>query len=330
MTAKTMFGFNKNKSTESPPEEPKQGLFASLKNKLGKTRSNLTSGIADIFLGKKQIDDDLLEQLEDQLLMSDVGIEATQRIIERLTEALARKELADDDSVFATLRVAMQDILAVSDHPLEIDASKKPFVILMTGINGAGKTTTIGKLAQQFKQQGFSVMLAAGDTFRAAAVEQLQSWGERIDVPVIAQGSGADAASVIFDALQSAQSHQIDILIADTAGRLHTQNNLMNELEKIKRVMKKLDPEAPHETMLVLDSGTGQNALAQAKSFHDTLELSGITLTKLDGTAKGGIVFSIAEQMKLPIRYIGVGESAEDLRPFNAENFTRALLEREA
>lgn len=330
MTAKTMFGFNKNKSTESPQEEPKQGLFASLKNKLGKTRSNLTSGIADIFLGKKQIDDDLLEQLEDQLLMSDVGIEATQRIIERLTEALARKELADDDSVFATLRVAMQDILAVSDHPLEIDASKKPFVILMTGINGAGKTTTIGKLAQQFKQQGFSVMLAAGDTFRAAAVEQLQSWGERIDVPVIAQGSGADAASVIFDALQSAQSHQIDILIADTAGRLHTQNNLMNELEKIKRVMKKLDPEAPHETMLVLDSGTGQNALAQAKSFHDTLELSGITLTKLDGTAKGGIVFSIAEQMKLPIRYIGVGESAEDLRPFNAENFTRALLEREA
>jgi fused signal recognition particle receptor len=325
-----MFGFKKNKPQEPAEKVEKQGLFGSLKNKLVKTRNNLTSGIADIFLGKKQIDDELLEELEDQLLMSDVGIEATQKIIERLTQALARKELSDSDSVFQTLDNAMQEILAVSDQALQIDGAKKPFVILMAGINGAGKTTTIGKLAQKFKQQGLSVMLAAGDTFRAAAVEQLQTWGERMDVPVISQGSGADAASVIYDALQSAQARQIDVLIADTAGRLHTQSNLMSELEKIVRVMKKLDPEAPHETMLVLDSGTGQNALAQAKSFNETLGLTGITLTKLDGTAKGGIVFSIAEQMKLPIRFIGVGESAEDLRPFNAAEFTRALLAREA
>jgi fused signal recognition particle receptor len=324
-----MFGFKKNKHPENTAPESKGGLFSSLKSRLLKTRSNLTAGIADIFLGKKQIDDDLMEQLEDQLLMADVGIQATRQITAKLAESLARKELKDGDSIFAALENAMFEILAVSDQPLEIDLSRKPFVILMTGINGAGKTTTIGKLAQQFKQQGLSVMLAAGDTFRAAAVEQLQSWGQRIDIPVISQGNGADSASVIFDALQSAQSRNIDILIADTAGRLHTQHNLMNELEKITRVMKKLDPEAPHETMLVLDAGTGQNALAQAKSFNDALKISGITLTKLDGTAKGGIVFSIAEQMKLPIRYIGVGESAQDLRVFNAKEFTQALLDRE-
>lgn len=324
-----MFGFKKNKASNTSAPENREGLFSSLKSRLLKTRSNLTDGIAGIFLGKKQIDDELLEQLEDQLLMADVGIQATQQITAKLSESLARNELKDNDSIYQALENAMQEILSVSDQPLVIDSTKKPFVILMAGINGAGKTTTIGKLAQQFKQQGLSVMLAAGDTFRAAAVEQLQSWGQRINIPVISQGTGADAASVIYDALQSAQSRNIDVLIADTAGRLHTQNNLMSELEKITRVMKKLDSEAPHETMLVLDSGTGQNALAQAKSFDDTLKLTGITLTKLDGTAKGGIVFSIAAQMKLPIRYIGVGESAEDLRVFDAREFTHALLDRE-
>ncbi|MCP4076155.1 MAG: signal recognition particle-docking protein FtsY [Gammaproteobacteria bacterium] len=324
-----MFGFKKTntKSEKDPVNKP--GLFSSLKSKLSKTRASFTSGISDIFLGKKEIDEELLEQLEDQLLMADVGIEATQKITANLTDALARNQLKDNDSVFSSLETAMQEILSVISEPLQIDTQKKPFVILMIGINGAGKTTTIGKLAQQFKEQGLSVMLAAGDTFRAAAVEQLQTWGERLDLPVVSQGNGADSASVIYDALQSARSRNIDILIADTAGRLHTQNNLMNELEKIKRVMAKLDPEAPHETMLVLDSGTGQNALAQAKSFHEKLNITGITLTKLDGTAKGGIVFSLAQQMQTPIRYIGVGETAQDLRVFNSEEFIRALLDRD-
>jgi fused signal recognition particle receptor len=328
-----MFGFKKNNPAKTGKEtvqpEKKQGLFASLKSKLGKTRSNLTSGIADIFLGKKRIDDDLMEQLEDQLLMSDVGMEATQQIIQKITVSLGRNEITDDNAVFKALDQAMQEILEVSNHPLRINPEHKPFVILMTGINGAGKTTTIGKLAQKFSDQGLNVMLAAGDTFRAAAVEQLQSWGQRLNIPVISQGSGADAASVIYDALQAAQSRGIDVLIADTAGRLHTQDNLMNELEKIKRVMGKLDPSAPHETLLVLDSGTGQNALSQAKSFNDAIGIDGIVLTKLDGTAKGGIVFSIAEKMKLPIRFIGVGETAADLREFNADEFTKALLARE-
>lgn len=329
MTPKFMFGFKKNKPEVNPDKENNSGLFSSLKNKLFKTRSTLTAGIANIFMGKKHIDDELLEQLEDQLLMADVGIQATQQITASLTEALSRQEIDDNETIFKSLETAMLDILSVSNQPLIIDPDKKPFVILMTGINGAGKTTTIGKLAKKFKQQGLKVMLAAGDTFRAAAVEQLQSWGQSMDIPVISQGKGSDAASVIYDALQSARSRDIDVLIADTAGRLHTQNNLMSELEKIKRVMKKIDPEAPHETMLVLDAGTGQNALAQARSFNDTLELSGITLTKLDGTAKGGMVFSIAKQMKLPIRYIGVGESADDLRVFDAKEFTSALLARE-
>ena len=324
-----MFGFKKNKPDESAEKNSRGGLFSSLKQRLAKTRSNLTAGLGDILLGKKRIDDDLIEQLEDQLLMADVGIQATQQITEKLNASLSRRELDDESVIFQTLEQAMNEILQASDAPLQVDPGKKPFVILMVGINGAGKTTTIGKLAQKFKQQGLSVMLAAGDTFRAAAVEQLQTWGQRLDVPVIAQGSGADAASVIYDALQSAQSRGIDVLIADTAGRLHTQDNLMNELEKIQRVMRKLDPEAPHEAMLVLDAGTGQNALAQAQSFHQTLQLTGITLTKLDGTAKGGIVFSIAEQTRLPIRFIGVGETADDLRVFHAEEFTKALLARE-
>lgn len=324
-----MFGFKKTKTISENDPQQKPGLFSSLKAKLSKTRANFTSGISNIFLGQKKIDTELLEQLEDQLLMADVGIEATQKITGHLTDALSRNQLNNDESVFQALESSMQEILAVTNQPLHIDQQKKPFVILMTGINGAGKTTTIGKLTQQFKEQGLSVMLAAGDTFRAAAVEQLQAWGERLDVPVISQGNGADAASVIFDALQSAQSRNIDVLIADTAGRLHTQNNLMNELEKIKRVMSKLDPEAPHETMLVLDSGTGQNALAQAKSFHEKLGITGITLTKLDGTAKGGIVFSLAQQMKIPIRFIGVGETSQDLRVFDSTEFIKALLDRD-
>ncbi|MDH3631698.1 MAG: signal recognition particle-docking protein FtsY [Gammaproteobacteria bacterium] len=318
-----MFGF---KSAGKNEEEAPTGLFTSLRQRLTKTRENLSNGLADLLLGKKQIDDELLEQLEDQLLMADVGIQATQKITSRLTESLQRKQLGDSDSLLGALKNTMTEILAPCAIPLSIDTSKKPFVILMVGVNGAGKTTTVGKLAQQFKNQGLKVMLAAGDTFRAAAVEQLQTWGDRLEVPVIKQGQGADSASVIFDALQSAQAREIDVLIADTAGRLHTQSSLMDELEKIKRVMSKLDPEAPQETLLVLDSGTGQNALAQASNFSDTIGISGIILTKLDGTAKGGMIFSVAEHLQTPIRYIGVGESVDDLRPFDNAEFVEALL----
>jgi fused signal recognition particle receptor len=318
-----MFGF---KSASKKDDEKATGLFASLRQRLSKTRENLSSGLADLLLGKKQIDDELLEQLEDQLLMADVGMQATQKITSQLTQGLARKQLADNDSLIAALKRTMVEILAPCTLPLQIDPGKKPFVILMVGVNGAGKTTTVGKLAQQFKNQGLNVMLAAGDTFRAAAVEQLQSWGDRLDIPVIKQGQGADSASVIFDALQSAQARGMDVLIADTAGRLHTQMSLMDELEKIKRVMAKLDPEAPHETLLVLDAVTGQNALAQASHFRDSVGITGLVLTKLDGTAKGGMIFSVAEQLQTPIRYIGVGETVNDLRPFDHQEFVDALL----
>ena len=318
-----MFGF---KSASKSDTEKTTGLFASLRQRLSRTRENLSSGLADLLLGKKQIDDDLLEQLEDQLLMADVGMQATQKITSRLTQSLARKQLADNDSLIAALKRTMAEILEPCAQPLQIDPGKKPFVILMVGVNGAGKTTTVGKLAQQFKSQGLKVMLAAGDTFRAAAVEQLQTWGDRLDIPVIKQGQGADSASVIFDALQSAQARGIDVLIADTAGRLHTQMSLMDELEKIKRVMAKLDPEAPHETLLVLDAVTGQNALVQASHFRDSVGITGLVLTKLDGTAKGGMIFSVAEQLQTPIRYIGVGETVNDLRPFNHQEFVDALL----
>ena len=349
-----MFGFKKSppKTDKSAPEEQsvrdpslqenlptptsdneaksETGLFASLRQRLNKTRTRLSSGLANIFLGKKFIDDELLEELEDQLLMADVGLKATQKITAHLTESLGRKELKDSQQLVNALKQSMSDLLQPCAVPLDIDKAAEqrsgPFVILMVGINGAGKTTTVGKLAQKFSQQGKRVMLAAGDTFRAAAVEQLQSWGERLDVPVIKQGQGADSASVIFDALQSAKARNIDVLIADTAGRLHTQNNLMDELEKIKRVMAKIDPQAPHETLLVLDSGTGQNALTQAEQFKQSIGIDGIILTKLDGTAKGGMIFSVAEQLALPIRFIGVGESAEDLRPFNSDDFVEALL----
>jgi fused signal recognition particle receptor len=321
-----MFGFKSSQKNNDAVEQKPQGLLASLKQRLSKTRASLSSGLASIFLGKKQIDDELLEQLEDQLLMADVGIQATQKITAGLVEAASRDQLKDSQSLLAVLKQSMADILSPGTKPLVIDKQHRPFVILMIGVNGAGKTTTVGKLAQQFKSQGLRVMLAAGDTFRAAAVEQLQSWGDRLDIPVIKQGQGADSASVIFDALKSAQVRDIDVLIADTAGRLHTQNNLMDELEKIKRVMSKLDPSAPHETMLVLDAGTGQNALSQATHFKQAIGVTGITLTKLDGTAKGGMIFSVCEQLNLPIRYIGIGESADDLRVFNDSEFVDALL----
>ncbi|MCP4766400.1 MAG: signal recognition particle-docking protein FtsY [Gammaproteobacteria bacterium] len=318
-----MFGFKSDRKNDAPEAT---GLFASLRQRLSKTRENLSSGLADLLLGKKQIDDELLEGLEDQLLMADVGVQATQKITSRLTESLKRRQLSDSESLMGALKQTMAEILDPCSAPLQIDPAKRPFVILMIGVNGAGKTTTVGKLAQQFKNQGLKVMLAAGDTFRAAAVEQLQTWGERLDVPVVNQGQGADSASVIFDALQSAQARDIDVLIADTAGRLHTQLGLMDELEKIKRVMAKLDPEAPHETLLVLDAGTGQNALPQASKFRETVGVSGLVLTKLDGTAKGGMIFSVAEQLQTPIRYIGVGETVNDLRPFDHEEFVDALL----
>ena len=307
-------------------DSKKPGFFARIRQGLSKTRSGLTDGLANLLLGKKEIDEDLLEELETQLIMADVGVEATQSIMQRLTDRVSRKELKDSDALYEALIAELQDTLNAVQAPLEIDASHKPYVILMVGINGVGKTTTIGKLAKQFQNQGKSVMLAAGDTFRAAAVEQLQVWGERNNVPVIAQHTGADSASVLFDALQAAQARKADILIADTAGRLHNKDNLMQELEKVVRVMKKLDDSAPHEVMLVLDAGTGQNAINQAKQFQQAVGVTGLTLTKLDGTAKGGIIFALAKQFGLPVRFIGVGEGIDDLRPFNADEFTRALF----
>ena len=323
-----MFGFGKNKKSDDENNE-KKSFFSRLKSGLSRTRSNFTKSLTNLVLGRKTIDDELLEEIETLLLTSDVGMEATQEIISDLTARLERQQLSDDNALFDALKEVMLQILQPSNQPLMIDEQKKPYVILMVGINGVGKTTTIGKLAQKYKQEGKSVMLAAGDTFRAAAVEQLQSWGKRNDVPVIAQQSGADSAAVIFDALEAAKARNIDVLIADTAGRLHTQNNLMEELKKIRRVMGKLDKEAPHEVMLVVDAGTGQNALAQASQFNEAVEVTGITLTKLDGTAKGGIMFAIAKKLGIPIRFIGIGENIDDLRQFDAEEFVTALLSRE-
>ncbi len=309
-------------------ERPKkEGFFSRLKKGLLKTRQNLGSGFMGLFRGKK-IDDELFEELEEQLLIADVGMDTTSKIINSLTQHASRKDLKDAESLYGKLREEMGDILNKVDKPLNIEG-KKPFVILMVGVNGVGKTTTIGKLARQYQAEGKSVMLAAGDTFRAAAVEQLQVWGERNHIPVIAQHTGADPASVIFDAIQSAQAKGVDVLIADTAGRLQNKSHLMEELKKIVRVMKKLDEEAPHEVMLTLDASTGQNAVSQAKLFNETVGLTGLTLTKLDGTAKGGVIFSIADQFGIPIRYIGVGEDIEDLRPFKADDFIEALFARE-
>lgn len=309
-------------------EKPtKEGFFARLKRSLLKTKENLGSGFISLFRGKK-IDDDLFEELEEQLLIADVGVETTRKIITNLTEGASRKQLRDAEALYGLLKDEMGEILAKVDEPLNIEG-KTPFVILMVGVNGVGKTTTIGKLARQFEQQGKSVMLAAGDTFRAAAVEQLQVWGQRNNIPVIAQHTGADSASVIFDAIQAAKSRNVDVLIADTAGRLQNKSHLMEELKKIVRVMKKLDEDAPHEIMLTIDASTGQNAISQAKLFHEAVGLTGIALTKLDGTAKGGVIFSVADQFGIPIRYIGVGERIEDLRPFKADDFIEALFARE-
>ena len=339
-----VFGFGKKKSpddkqpdtaqepapaaerTEETPAS-KQGMFTRLREKLGRTRSNLTDGLANLLLGRKQIDDDLLEELETLLLTADVGIDATQRVIGDITGKVKRKELSDPEKLNNILKQELMRILADASGEEQQPAAGRPRVILMVGINGAGKTTTIGKLAKKFQADGRSVMLAAGDTFRAAAVEQLQAWGERNSVPVIAQHTGADSASVIYDAVEAATARRMDVLIADTAGRLHTKTNLMDELAKIVRVMKKVDPDAPHEVMLVVDGGTGQNALQQAIQFNEAVGLTGITITKLDGTAKGGILFAIADKLKVPIRYIGVGEGIDDLRPFDAREFIDALFE---
>lgn len=303
------------------------GFFSRLRLGLSKTRHQLGDGIGRLLLGKKEINADLLEELETLLLSADLGIETTQAILEKLTDKMARHHLADGDALFAALKIHLQDILLAVAQPLiPVTTNKSPFVILMVGVNGAGKTTTIGKLAKQYQQAGKKVMLAAGDTFRAAAVEQLHVWGERNQIAVVAQHTGADSASVIFDALTAAKARNVDILIADTAGRLHTQNNLMDELKKIKRVLHKLDPDAPHEIMLVLDASIGQNALSQAIKFNQAVGLTGITMTKLDGTAKGGIVFAIAKQLGIPFRYLGIGEAIDDLRAFDASQFVNALF----
>ena len=315
-----------------PPPAPVEekparlGFFARLKQGLAKTSASIGEGMASLFLGKKAIDDDLLDELETRLLTADVGVEATSAIMQNLTKRVSRKELADSDALYRALQEELAAILRPVEQPLLIEAGKQPYVILVVGVNGAGKTTTIGKLAKKLQDEGKKVMLAAGDTFRAAAVEQLQVWGERNRIPVIAQHTGADSASVIFDAVQAAKARGIDVLIADTAGRLHTKDNLMEELKKVRRVIGKLDESAPHETLLVLDAGTGQNALSQARLFHQAVSLSGLALTKLDGTAKGGVIFALAKQMSLPIRYIGVGEGIDDLRPFEAEAFVKALF----
>ncbi|MBO0367021.1 signal recognition particle-docking protein FtsY [Pseudomonas putida] len=307
-------------------EPTKAGFFARLKQGLSKTSASIGEGMASLFLGKKIIDDDLLEEIETRLLTADVGVEATSVIVQNLTQKVARKQLADADALYKSLQDELTALLRPVEQPLHIDTQHKPYVILVVGVNGAGKTTTIGKLAKKLQLDGKKVMLAAGDTFRAAAVEQLQVWGERNQIPVIAQHTGADSASVIFDAVQAAKARGADVLIADTAGRLHTKDNLMEELKKVRRVIAKLDADAPHEVLLVLDAGTGQNAISQAKYFHQSVELTGLALTKLDGTAKGGVIFALAKQFKLPIRFIGVGEGIDDLRTFEAEPFVKALF----
>ncbi|KTB58076.1 MULTISPECIES: signal recognition particle-docking protein FtsY [Pseudomonas] len=309
----------------APAETSKTGFFARLKQGLSKTSASIGEGMASLFLGKKVIDDELLEDIETRLLTADVGVEATAVIIQSLTQKVARKQLTDADALYKSLQAELAAMLKPVEAPLVITPNK-PFVILVVGVNGAGKTTTIGKLAKKLQSEGKKVMLAAGDTFRAAAVEQLQVWGERNKIPVIAQHTGADSASVIFDAVQAAKARNIDVLIADTAGRLHTKDNLMEELKKVRRVIGKLDADAPHEVLLVLDAGTGQNAISQAKQFNQTVQLTGLALTKLDGTAKGGVIFALAKQFGLPIRYIGVGEGIDDLRTFEAEPFVQALF----
>jgi fused signal recognition particle receptor len=325
-----MFGFGKSKTQDSAPrpQQERQGLLGRLKHRLARTRHNLAGGLTALLRGRKTIDADLLEELETLLITADVGVDTTARVIGDLTMQVRRKELADPQALSAALKARLLEILHGCEAPVRTASPGRPQVILMVGVNGAGKTTTIGKLAKRLQEEGNRVMLAAGDTFRAAAVEQLQTWGTRNGVPVIAQRQGADSASVIYDALDAATARGIDVLIADTAGRLHTKSNLMEELAKIARVMKKIDLEAPHEVMLVIDAGTGQNGLNQALQFNSAIPITGITLTKLDGTAKGGILFAIADRLRVPIRFIGVGETMEDLRHFDAEEFVEALFEK--
>ena len=317
-----MLNFFKKTQSQDPQEVKNK---TSLKERLFKSKKKLGDGLSSLVIGKKKIDEDLLEELEMLLIGSDIGIQTTDKVIEVVRKKASRKELKDEDSLYQLIKEELESLL-IKENLLQL-SSNNPFVILVVGINGAGKTTTIGKLAKLFQGEGKSVMLAAGDTFRAAAVEQLQIWGERNDIPVIAQKTGADAASVVYDAYQSAIAKDIDILIADTAGRLHTQDNLMQELEKIKRVLKKYNEDAPHETLLVIDGGSGQNAIQQANEFHKSINLTGLAITKLDGTAKGGVLFSISDSLQLPIRYIGVGEAIEDLKPFNAKDFVNALFD---
>ncbi len=312
---------------QNKPGDNQGGWFARLKQGLSKTSASLGEGMASLFLGKKAIDDELLDEIETRLLTADVGVEATSAIIQSLTQKVARKQLTDSGALYTALQDELTALLKPVEQPLRIDSAKQPYVILVVGVNGAGKTTTIGKLAKKLQLEGKKVMLAAGDTFRAAAVEQLQVWGERNQIAVIAQHTGADSASVIFDAVQAAKARGMDVLIADTAGRLHTKDNLMEELKKVRRVIGKLDDTAPHEVLLVLDAGTGQNAINQAKQFNQTVSLTGLALTKLDGTAKGGVIFALAKQFGLPIRYIGVGEGIDDLRSFEAESFVQALFQ---
>ncbi|BFM04962.1 signal recognition particle-docking protein FtsY [Halioxenophilus aromaticivorans] len=316
--------------TVSPvAEKPtKLGFFQRIKQGLSRTSSNLSNGLATLLLGKKEIDEELLEEIETLLLTADIGIEATSEIIDELTASIERKQLTDGDAVYLALQRHLSQILQPVEQRLQIDSAKQPYVILVVGVNGVGKTTTIGKLAKHLQNDGKKVVLAAGDTFRAAAVEQLQVWGERNSVPVIAQHTGADSASVIFDALQAAKSRGADVVIADTAGRLHNKSNLMDELSKVKRVMAKIDDSAPHEVLLVLDAGTGQNAINQAEQFNDAVGVSGLVLTKLDGTARGGIIFALSKRFKIPVRFIGVGETADDLQPFAADAFIDALFDR--
>ncbi|HBI21360.1 MAG TPA: signal recognition particle-docking protein FtsY [Legionella sp.] len=324
--------FKRNQETPTVSADdqlaPSPGLFSRFKEGLSKTRHQLGDGIGRLLLGKKEIDAALLDELETVLIRADVGIETSTQILTQLTDGLARTQLTDGDALFSALKTHLQAVLTPVEQPFmpATEGDGAPFVILMVGVNGAGKTTTIGKLAKQYQHAGKKVMLAAGDTFRAAAVEQLHVWGERNQIPVVAQHTGADSASVIFDALQAARARGMDVLIADTAGRLHTQNNLMDELKKIKRVLQKLDPSAPHEIMLVLDASMGQNALNQARQFHQAVGLTGISMTKLDGTAKGGIVFAIANELRIPFRYLGIGEGIEDLRPFDASQFVNAIF----
>ncbi|WP_018936017.1 signal recognition particle-docking protein FtsY [Thioalkalivibrio sp. ALJ24] len=332
-----MFGFRKKKKSEDPADDAtpaaeekpaRGGWFRRLRQGLSKTGQVLNADLGSLF--RRRIDDELFEELEERLLLADVGLEATQKIMDRITGEVKRRELDNAEALMDALENAMIEVLEPVSEPLTLpEHPGRPFSILVVGINGAGKTTTIGKLAHHFRADDFSVMLAAGDTFRAAAVEQLQNWGERNEVPVIAQGTGADSASVVYDGLQAATSRGIDVMIADTAGRLHTQTNLMDEVRKVKRVMGRLDAQAPDEVLLVVDGGTGQNALSQAKQFHEALGLTGIVVTKLDGTAKGGMIFALAEQLGVPVRFIGVGEKPEDLQPFDARRFVRALLGRD-